>query len=65
MVASFDTVAEIAKVIRRHVSDEAYRKILDDLMAVPGNKSFRDTIMRLHALHVMRETSLERSKKVK
>jgi hypothetical protein len=54
MVVSFDTVAEIAKVLRRHVNDETYGKILEDLETVPGNKSFRDTIQRLRLFHKTR-----------
>jgi len=47
MVASFDTVAEIAKVVRRYVDEETYGKILGDLERVSGSRSFRETIERL------------------
>jgi hypothetical protein len=47
MVASFDTVAEIAKVVRRYVDEETYGKILSDLERVSGSRSFRETIERL------------------
>ena len=47
IVASFDTVAEIAKVVRRYVDEETYRKILGDLERVSGSRSFRETIERL------------------
>jgi hypothetical protein len=40
MVASFDTVAEIAKVVRRYVDEETYGKILGDLERVSGSRSF-------------------------
>jgi len=49
MAASDKTVEAIAKVILRHVTPEIARRIIDDLLEVPGNKSFRDTIAKLVA----------------
>jgi hypothetical protein len=47
-VAVSDLTAEmIYKVVRKHVSDQQMRVILKDLLGVPGNKSFRDTIGKL------------------
>jgi hypothetical protein len=50
MAASYQTVEEIYRVVRRHVTDEQMRKIIDDLLRVEGNRSFRDTIKRLAEL---------------
>ena len=47
MVASQDTVEAIARVVRAHVDGPTWRRILEDLARVPGNKSFRETIQRL------------------
>jgi len=48
MVASNDTTVRlIYEVLKRHVSDDQMQAIIEDLMNVPGNKSFRDTIERL------------------
>jgi hypothetical protein len=50
MVASKDTMKLIYEAVKRHVSDDQMQAIIDDLLTVPGNKSFRDTIERLAAL---------------
>lgn len=50
MVASYDTVERIYKAVRNHVTDKQMEKIVDELLQVPGNKSFRDTIIRLAAI---------------
>lgn len=48
MVASNDTTVRlIYEVLKRHVSDDQMQAIIEDLMNVPRNKSFRDTIERL------------------
>jgi hypothetical protein len=39
-----DTMREIAKALRRHVGRKTLQLIIDDLLDVPGNKSFRDRI---------------------
>lgn len=44
MATSFDTVREVFKIMRRHCTDEQIEKIIDDLLVIDGNKSFRDTI---------------------
>lgn len=44
MVASISTIQKVMQIVRSHVSDETFRKILMELKEVPGNKSFRDTI---------------------
>jgi hypothetical protein len=48
MVASNDTVNLILNIVLRHVTPRAARRIVKDLLSVPGNKSFRDTIEKLH-----------------
>lgn len=47
MVASTDTVLNIIDVVKRHVDDATFLKIIVDLQKVSGNKSFRETISRL------------------
>jgi hypothetical protein len=48
MAASYDTVARVLHVVRRHVDDRTVLKIALDLLDVPGNRSFRDTVQRLY-----------------
>lgn len=50
MVASYDTVEQVYRAVRRHVTDEQMEAIVDDLLQISGNKSFRDTIKRLAVL---------------
>ena len=52
MVASYkiETDELIYSVIRKHVTDTQIRLILEDLISMPGNKSFRDTVGRLMEL---------------
>ena len=51
MAASDATVREIAKALRRHVDQQTLEKVINDLLDVPGDKRFRDTIEQLaHAL---------------
>jgi hypothetical protein len=52
MVASYKIEADelIYSVIRKHVTDTQIRLILEDLISMPGNKSFRDTVGRLMEL---------------
>ena len=47
MAASDSTVRSIVMVIDQHVERDVLRKIVRDLLGVSGNKSFRDTIMKL------------------
>jgi hypothetical protein len=47
MAASDDTVRDIVNVLRRHVDEATLEKIINELLDVPGNKSFRDTIEML------------------
>ena len=49
MAASDKTVEAIAEVILRHVTPEVAERIINDLLEVPGNQSFRDTIAKLVA----------------
>jgi hypothetical protein len=48
MVASNDTVQQILNVILRHVDRPTVKRIVEDLMSVSGNKSFRDTVERMY-----------------
>jgi hypothetical protein len=47
MAASRDTVEAVLEVVRRHVSEQQFRRIVRDLFDVPGNASFRETIRRM------------------
>ena len=44
---SNDTIREIAKALRLHVDAATLEKIVNELLDVPGNKSFRDAIEAL------------------
>jgi hypothetical protein len=47
MVASYNTVQAIVAVVERHVDPATFKAIVEDLMSVEGNASFKDTIRRL------------------
>ena len=47
MPASNDAIREIAKALRRHVDAETLEKVVNELLDVPGDKSFRDAIETL------------------
>ena len=47
MPASNDTIREIAKALRRHIDAAALEKIVNELLDVPGNRSFREAIEAL------------------
>jgi len=47
MAASDHTVREILRVIRKHLAQATLEKIMDELLDVPGNESFRETIQKL------------------
>ena len=47
MAASDHTVREVLRVIRKHVDEATLEKIMDELLDVPGNESFRETIQKL------------------
>ena len=49
MAASDKTVEAIAKVILRHVTPEVAERIIHDLLEVPGNQSFGETVAKLVA----------------
>ena len=51
MVISYNTVEKVHKILARHLTQRQIRLILDDLTMVPGNHSFRDTIIRLQRYH--------------
>jgi hypothetical protein len=50
VTASFDTIRKVYKAVRKHVTDAQMEKIIDDLLQVQGNQSFRETIKRLATL---------------
>jgi len=47
MAASDQTVREVLRVIQNHVDQATLEKIMDELLDVPGNESFRETIQKL------------------
>lgn len=47
MAAADYTVKEVVKAVRCHVSDKIFRLIIDDLLKIQGNQSFRETIQKL------------------
>jgi hypothetical protein len=47
MAASDQTVREVLRVIRNYVDQPTLEKIMDELLDVPGNESFRETIQKL------------------
>jgi hypothetical protein len=47
MAASDATVREMAKALRRHVDQQTLEKVINDLLDVPGDKSFRDAVEQL------------------
>lgn len=47
MAASDHTVSRILRVIKRHIDGETARRIVRDLMEIPGNRSFRDTVEKM------------------
>ena len=49
MAASDQTVREVLRVIQNHVDQATLEKIMDELLDVPGNESFRETIQKLAA----------------
>ena len=48
MAASKSTIERVLEVIQKHVPKETALEILEELMTVPGNKSFRETIERMY-----------------
>ena len=47
MAASDQTIREVLRVMRNHVDQTTLEKIMDELLDVPGNESFRETIQKL------------------
>ena len=47
MPPSDDSIREIAKAFRRHVDAATLEKIVNELLDVPGNRSFWETIEAL------------------
>jgi hypothetical protein len=47
MTASNGAIREIAKALRRHIDAATLENIVNDLLDVPGNRSFRDAIEEL------------------
>jgi len=41
------TVEYVLKILKKYVSNEIVEKIISELKTVDGNKSFKDTIIRM------------------
>ena len=46
---SQETAQAVLRVISKHVSESQMHMILKDLLRVPGNESFKDSVRRLLA----------------
>ena len=54
MALSDAAAREIAKVLRKHVGMKALEQVVTELVEIPGDKDFRDSIERLvHALRIV------------
>ena len=51
MVVSYDTAIEIHRAFTRHCTARQVRLVLEDLANIPGNRSFRETVLRLQHVH--------------
>lgn len=51
MPASHETIDKLYSVMKKHLSCKQLNAIVLDLTSVPGNASFRESIMRLQKLH--------------
>jgi hypothetical protein len=60
MVAPYDTTMGIYAVLTRYLTSRQIRLVLDDLVNVPGNKSFRDTLVRLQHIHARKVAGEDR-----
>lgn len=47
MVASNDSIEQVVQVVLNHVDATTAREIVKDLLEIPGNKSFRETVSRI------------------
>jgi len=47
MALSDAAAREIAKVLRKHVGMKALEQVVTELIEIPGDKDFRDSIERL------------------
>jgi hypothetical protein len=47
MTISNDAISEIAKALRRHIDAATLEKVVNELLDVPGNRSFREAIEAL------------------
>jgi len=54
MALSDAAAREIAKVLRKHVGMKALEQVVTELVEIPGDKDFRDSIEKLvHALRMV------------
>lgn len=50
MTASHSTVEAVYHAVRKHVTDEQMKLIVEELLRIDGNRSFCETIRRLAAV---------------
>lgn len=55
MTVSLKTIDAVYRAVRKHVTDKAMEKIIDDLLQIPGNKAFREVIVQLATLDARTE----------
>jgi len=60
MVASVNTVDRVLAVLEKHVDPATMIEILDELLDVPGDKSFRDTIVLVQSRAIARAAAKDR-----
>ena len=48
MTASNDTIHKVLEIVLKHIDKTTARKLMKELMTVPGNASFRETIMKMN-----------------
>jgi hypothetical protein len=48
MTAANYTVKEVVRISRKYLSEDNLRKMIEELLRVEGNSSFKETIKMLH-----------------
>jgi hypothetical protein len=48
MTAANYTVKEVVRIARKYLSEDSLRKMVEELLRVEGNTSFKQTIKMLH-----------------
>jgi hypothetical protein len=64
MTASTETVQALIDITRKYVNDETVDQIMEDLLKVEGNASFRDTIIKMKYMLMRARSREERDRKL-